>query len=86
MMVDAAGLVLADGTWGHMDGWSWGWMMGGWLTMLLVVGLVAWALSRQPGASSGQDRPDALDILAARYARGEITAEEYEERRRVLER
>ncbi len=86
MMVDVAGLVLADGTWGHMGDWGWGWMMGGWLTILLVVGLVVWALLRAPGAPRPQDPPDALDILAARFARGEISAEEYEERRSVLER
>lgn len=31
-------------------------------------------------------RPDAGEILAERFARGEISDEEFEQRRRVLER
>jgi uncharacterized membrane protein len=41
------------------------------------------------GDRSGADHPDgsrsAVDILAARFARGEISEEEFEQRKRVLE-
>ncbi|HFA60287.1 MAG TPA: SHOCT domain-containing protein, partial [Rhodospirillales bacterium] len=36
------------------------------------------------GGGAGSARPDPLDILKERLARGEITPEEYEERKRVL--
>lgn len=71
-----------------------GMMPFGWLVMLLVgaliiggvVALAAWLL--QPGHSAGPDRgPHAarpLDILRERYARGEISREEYERMRADL--
>ena len=64
---------------------------GGWLWLLLTVALVAlvsWLIAsavmrRGPGrAGGGLDEADA--ILRARLARGEISAEEYAETRRVL--
>jgi putative membrane protein len=36
------------------------------------------------GWAHGQNRPDAMAVLKERFARGEIDAEEYENRRRVL--
>lgn len=82
--------------WGH-HGFGGGWMIFGGLVMLLFwVGLIAlaglafWAFLRyrQPGGPAGpftSSRKTALDILKERYARGEITREEYEEIRRDLE-
>ena len=67
-----------------MRGWGWGWWMG--LGMLVFWGFVAfviWAIVRNPQAPRGA-KPPAEDILAERYARGEISAEEYSERKRVL--
>lgn len=74
------------------DGWgsvAWGWfallhMIWGVLIVSGVVALVLWALghSFRPRRSMGEDR--ALEILRERYARGEISKEEYEERKRVL--
>jgi putative membrane protein len=68
----------------------WGmWGMGGmmllaavfWLLVLGALVAVAWALwNRWPTAR--EDR--ALDVLRERYARGEITREEFESRRRDL--
>jgi uncharacterized membrane protein len=63
---------------------------GGWLELLvlvLVVGLVTWLVARAvvgrgTGAPGGLDEADA--ILRARLARGEISAEDYAETRRVL--
>lgn len=83
--------------WWHGYGWGgYGWlgMMFGGLMMLvfwgglIVLGFLAIrALARsgsaQPGSpASGGNR--ALDILKERYARGEITKEQYEQMRQDL--
>ena len=76
---------------GNWDGWSGGWGMGfGWIFMLvfwalIILGIVAlarWLLSSSPGRSAGT-RP--LDVLKERYARGELTREQYEQMRRDIE-
>jgi len=65
------------------------WGMGGmmiaaalfWLLVLIALGATAWAVwKHRPKAHD--DR--ALAILRDRYARGEISREEFEERRRDL--
>lgn len=74
--------------------WNWGWgtMMFGGLGMLafwgLVIGLVIWgvrALSGSGGSvnpparyDAGGGQPTPVEILQARYARGEISRDEYE--------
>ena len=77
-------------------GWhnGWGMMMGGgwfmWLSILILVGAVVWAfvyMSNSRGGSDGgpyTEHRTALDVLQERYARGEITREEYEQMRRDL--
>ena len=79
---------------GHM--WSGGgwWMLGGPLMFIIVaavvIALVVLAFrwiggpSHSPGPGPRAER-DPMDILKARFARGEIDREEYEERRRILE-
>jgi putative membrane protein len=77
-----------------MYGWhgGWGMMLFGPLFMVLVVGgivaLAVWLLrgpswQAQPPGARGRD---PLDILKERFARGEIDKDEFEERRRILER
>lgn len=80
---------------GPATGMGWGWMFGA-LVMAGVVLLVALAVrtigggvSSRPsgpgptsGAPSGPGR--AREVLDERYARGELTTEEYQERLRVL--
>ncbi len=87
MITTALSPVLADTTSaGHMSGWGWGWMMGGWLAMILVAALIVLAF-RGTGSPRAPDRTtDPEGILAERFARGEISAEEYEERLAVLRR
>ncbi|GAA4790978.1 hypothetical protein GCM10023200_27660 [Actinomycetospora chlora] len=78
--------------WGY--GWDGGWMgplMGvsavlWWVLVIVVVlGVVRWLRSPQaPGVGPAPAERDAREILDRRYARGEIDAEEYTERRRVL--
>lgn len=78
--------------WGNWDG---GWMMlfGGlmmvlfWGGLIVLAVLVLRAVIRPPdtGGRQGNGDSTALETLKLRFARGEITAAEYEEARRVLE-
>jgi putative membrane protein len=72
---------------GGMEGW--GWLWGALMMVLFWGGLVA-AIAIAVRASSSSrrgardERPDAEAILAERFARGEISRDEFEERRKVL--
>ena len=61
--------------WGGGWGWWWLWVPFTILFWLALGGLVIWLATRR-------QRPDgtARAILAERYARGELSAEEYRER------
>jgi putative membrane protein len=68
---------------GHMDGFGWGMMGMGWLFMLIVVGLIVWAVVQTTTNSHRQDHDttaSAQRILAERFARGEIDDEGYRRR------
>jgi putative membrane protein len=64
-------------------------MMGfGLILTLVVIGAIAYTLGWRPQFNQGgpiQTNQTPLEILKARYARGEISREEYEEMRRDLE-
>ena len=74
--------------WSGVDGMGWGWIGLGMAHMLLfwvlvilgIVVLVRWLASE----SSGDVLPRAVDILKARYARGEITREQFEQMKRDI--
>lgn len=77
--------------WDHMG--SWGWI--GMLMMLAfwfgAIWLIVWAItgSRRARTTDGEQRTGSSDqsmtILRERFARGEITADEFEQTRRTLE-
>lgn len=70
----------------HMSGWGWGWMAIIWLFLILIVGLVVWAVwAAARRGSAHSTRNGALAVLEERFARGDISPEEYRERREVLE-
>jgi putative membrane protein len=66
---------------------GWGWIGLGMVHMLLfwilvilgIVVLARWLASGPPGTG-----PNALDILKARYAKGEITKEQFEQMKRDI--
>lgn len=64
------------------------WMLGGILLMVGLVVLVVWAVSRATTANHGVAPSlagtDPLDILRARFARGEITEAEFIQATNVL--
>lgn len=83
--------------WNHGDWGSWG--AGGWLAMslmmllfwgllaLLAIWLVRTLRDRPPRAGGDEPRSPiarADEVLAERFARGEIDADEYTRRRQVL--
>ena len=69
------------GNW-TMDGGMGIWMLINmifWILVIIgIVFLVIWVVRRVGGAERGKNEESALDILKKRYARGEITKEEYE--------
>ena len=78
-----------------MNEWGMGWGGGGmwfgplfWIVLLVIGVMVAISMSRRKrsGRDSSSSRPGTpREILDARFAKGEINRDEYEERRRVLE-
>ena len=66
-------------------------MMGGELLLVLVVVAAVFFILRGSDALPWRggvtpDQPGARQILAERFARGEISEEEFEQRTRVIER
>lgn len=65
-----------------------GMMWYGWLFWIIIIGAVVYLIVRlttQSGRSSeGQQGETALDILKKRYARGEISKEEFEQMKKDL--
>ncbi len=59
------------------EAWLW---MGAWALVLIVT---VWLLVREPRHSASRDR--ALDTLRARFARGEISRDEFDAACRLLE-
>jgi putative membrane protein len=61
-----------------------GYFFGGWMIIVwvIIIGLIVWgviALTRHAAHSSGSiERQSPLDIAKERYAKGEITKEEFE--------
>ncbi|MFP5486809.1 MAG: SHOCT domain-containing protein [Acidimicrobiia bacterium] len=79
--------VANDDRWDHMDGWGGGWMwLWGIAMMALFVVLIVWLVRAATGGQGTSGPPPnhptdrAREILAERYARGELTTEEYQER------
>ena len=82
--------------WSMHDGfeWGWGWMAFGMAWMVIfwggIIALAVWAVSRLTGdREKGRDQrrlegPSPLDIAKERYARGEITREQFEQFRQDL--
>ena len=85
--MSAFATILADTDgFDHMNGWGGGWMwLWGVAMMVLFVVLIVWLVRASDGpARPTHGPPDptarAREILAERYASGELSTEEYRER------
>ena len=81
--------LLADTAWGHMGGGAWVLMGIGMLVFWgLVIFGVVWLVrelgDRRSAGTSRGDRPTALEVLDHKLAEGEISAEDYRQRRDLL--
>lgn len=73
--------------WNGGAGWGWGvLMMFVWVAVILAIVLLVIRSSSRDARSDRKEQPDPDQILAERFARGEIDAEEYQRRREVLQR
>ena len=85
----ATALILAETTWGdHMD-WGPGWwiamavlMAAFWIAVILGI---VWLVRSQSETHRHPGEPNAIELLDLRFARGEISADEYRERRTTLQ-
>jgi putative membrane protein len=66
------------------SGWIWGMHVVWWLFWVMVAIGVWWAITREKVASNLAHPETPLDVLRRRYAKGPLTTEEFEERRKVL--
>ena len=87
-------MMWNHGGWGGAD-----WMLMGFGMLVfwgLVVAGIVWAVRRAAGSAARRDgvpldkpappaRPSARDILDERYARGELSDDEYRQRRDLLQ-
>ncbi len=76
-----------------VDGWGMGYggwlgMVGGLVLLIGIVVLVVWAIGGYNRAADRRTdtspRPEPLDILRERFARGEITEAEFAQAKRIL--
>ena len=70
-----------------MMGFGYLWMLLGFLVFAGIVALVIWAIVQFAGSSRGQaplDTSAAQRVLDERYARGEISQDEYQRIRRDI--
>ena len=72
----------------HDGGMGWGWGLLGAVWMLLfwgsIIALVVWGINRLSRAGDSSRSQTPLDIAKNRYARGEISREEFEQLKRDL--
>ncbi|PKN50817.1 MAG: hypothetical protein CVU55_15270 [Deltaproteobacteria bacterium HGW-Deltaproteobacteria-13] len=78
------------GGWNHMMNYGYGYGFGGMfmgILFIIIIGVVAYFIiqSARAKTSDGTLQETPRDILKKRYARGEITKEEYERMKKDIE-
>ena len=67
-------------------GGGWGWLViVAMVVMMGGMGWMMWSMMRGADGNGRDSSQDPLEVLKARYARGELTTEEFQERLRTIE-
>jgi putative membrane protein len=86
LLVPFSSIVYADDGMFGDGGWH---MMGGgplmWILWILVIGVVIYLLVNYSKKQTSDHEETPLDILQKRYAKGEISGEEYEQMKQNLQ-
>jgi putative membrane protein len=69
---------------GPNGGQMWFFPFFGVLIIIGIILLIVWIVQKSGGPSGRRDEKTALDILKERYARGEISGEEFERMKKDL--
>ncbi|HET8813504.1 MAG TPA: hypothetical protein VFM51_00935 [Solirubrobacterales bacterium] len=82
-------ILLAETSWdNHMGDWSAGWWIVMVLLMIVFWGLLilgaVWLIRSLAGGAHTIHHRDPVEVLDHRLARGEISGDEYRERRKLL--
>jgi putative membrane protein len=72
---------MMHGFYGHGWGMGWSWILG--LVVLMTIIWLVVKVAIQNNTTQSKDK-SALDILKERYAKGEISKEEFEEKKRDI--
>jgi len=87
-MLPVLAQVMERDDMGNGGGHWWAWLIGA-VVLVILVGLVVFAVVRMTtssgtSATNAPERRSAEDLLAERFARGEIDEDEYRRRRDAL--
>jgi putative membrane protein len=69
--------------WGYYDGWNWLWMAS--MMILFWAGVIALAFVVIRSFNRFPSKDLAMDDLRGRFANGDITQDEFEQRRKALQ-
>jgi len=75
--------------WSHWGGPGWGMMGLGFILMIIfwavVIGLVVWGVRHYTRRQNNSTNDSAIEIARQRYAKGEITKEQFEQLKKDLQ-
>jgi len=69
--------------WNMMNQWLGGWPM--WLFLIILIAVIIYAFAQNKKSVGGAGSESALDILRKRFARGEISKDEFERMKKDLQ-
>ena len=73
--------------WPYGFGWGW-WILGGIIMIIFwggLIALVVWGIKKLTERSTPAHKQGPLDVAKDRYARGEITREQFEQIKKDLQ-